>query len=150
MLYFAYGSFLDIDTLRKHCPSAIFLKRAVLPNFEVQFNYLSNDYHAGVTGVEVAPGQFARGVLYEITANDMAHLDAVEDVPLGYYYRQTVAVVDEKGKLHQAEVYRTTKSAGPFKPHPAYVGLMLKGARAHRLDPDYIRSLEQLLEWLKE
>jgi gamma-glutamylcyclotransferase (GGCT)/AIG2-like uncharacterized protein YtfP len=150
MLYFAYGSFLDLDTLRKHCPSAIVIKRAVLPNFEVQFNYLSNDYHAGVTGVEVAPGQIARGVLYEITPQEMAHLDTIEDVPQGYYYRQTVAVVDEKGKLHQAQVYRTAHPSGPYKPHPAYVELMLKGARAHRLDPDYIRSLEQLLTWLKE
>jgi gamma-glutamylcyclotransferase (GGCT)/AIG2-like uncharacterized protein YtfP len=150
MLYFAYGSFLDIDTLHKHCPSAIFVKRAVLPNFEVQFNYLSNDYHAGVTGAEVAPGQIARGVLYDVTPEEMAHLDTIEDVPQGYYYRQTVVVVDEKGKLDQAQIYRTTKPAGPYKPHPRYVGLMLKGARAHRLDKEYVKSLEQLLEWLSK
>jgi hypothetical protein len=150
MYYFAYGCYLDIATFRKDCPSAIFVKRAVLPNFEVQFNFVSTGYEGGVTGVEVAPGQIARGVLYEVIPGDMARLDATQGVPQDEHYRQTAVVTDEKGRLDQAEIYRTSKPGGPFRPDPEYVSLMLKGARAHRLDPDYIRSLEQLLTWLNE
>jgi hypothetical protein len=150
MYYFAYGCYLDIAIFRKDCPSAIFVKRTVLPNFEVQFNYVSASYNGGVTGVEVAPGQITRGVLYEVVTAEIARLDDIQGVPQGEHYRQTVAVVDEKGRLDQAETYRTSKPGGPFRPDPDYVGLMLKGARAHRLDPDYIRSLEQLLTWLNE
>ena len=54
MLYFSYGSFLDSETLKKHAPNAEYLKRAVLPDFEVQFNFLSKTYGGGVTGVEPA------------------------------------------------------------------------------------------------
>jgi len=71
MLYFSYGSFLDFDTLRRHCPGARFVARAVLPNFEVQFNYMSKTYNAGVTGVEFAPGKVARGVVYDVPEDEM-------------------------------------------------------------------------------
>jgi cation transport regulator ChaC len=84
------------------------------------------------------------GVLYDLSPEEMAYLDTIEDVPQGHYYRQTVAVVDEKGRILQAEVYRTTHPAGPFTPTRRYVGLMLKGAREHGLDPAYIRTLEDL------
>jgi gamma-glutamylcyclotransferase (GGCT)/AIG2-like uncharacterized protein YtfP len=142
MLYFSYGSFLDSETLRRHCPGATFVDRAVLPNFEVQFNFMSRTYGGGVTGVEPSPGRLARGVLYEVPEEEMAHLDIVEAVSEGLYYRQTVLVVDESGRIREAETYRTTRPRGPFKPTRRYLGLMVKGAREHGLDPDYIRELE--------
>jgi len=150
MLYFAYGSFLDLETLRRHCPGARFVTRAVLPNFEVRFNYMSRTYNAGVTGVEPAPGRMARGVVYDVPEEEMDHLDVVEAVPQGFYYRQTVLVVDEEGRLLKAETYRTTDPRGPFRSSCRYVGLMLKGAREHDMDPAYIRELEDLLSTLDE
>ena len=44
MLYFSYGSFMDSETLRRHAPSARFVSRASIPNYEVQFNFLSKTY----------------------------------------------------------------------------------------------------------
>jgi gamma-glutamylcyclotransferase (GGCT)/AIG2-like uncharacterized protein YtfP len=150
MLYFSYGSFLDSETLRRHCPSARFVARAVLPNFEVQFNYLSKTYGGGVTGVEPAPGKVARGVVYEVPPDEMKRLDVVEAVPEGFYYRQKVLVVDEAGKLLEAETYRTTDPRGPLTPTRRYVGLMIKGAKEHGMDPGYIESLEAQLSTLKK
>lgn len=148
MLYFSYGSFLDSETLRRDCPSAKFVARAVLPNFEVQFNYMSRTYGGGVTGVEPAPGKVAIGVIYEVPPKEMEHLDEVEAVPQGYYYRQTVLALDEEGKLLEVETYRTTDPKGPFTPTRKYVGLMVKGAREHKLDPGYVEELESLLSSL--
>jgi gamma-glutamylcyclotransferase (GGCT)/AIG2-like uncharacterized protein YtfP len=143
MLYFSYGSFLDSETLRRHCPGARFVARALLPNFEVQFNFLSRTYGGGVTGVEPTPGRLARGILYEAPEEEMARLDTVEAVPEGLYYRQTVLVVDESGRILEAETYRTTRPRGPFRPSRRYLDLMVKGAREHGLDPDYISELER-------
>ncbi len=148
MLYFSYGSFLDSETLRKHCPSAKFVARAVLPNFEVRFNFMSKTYGGGVTGVEPAPGKIARGVVYDVPPEELEHLDKVEGVHKGYYYRQTVLVVDERGSLLRVETYRTTDPKGPFTPTRKYVGLMVKGAKEHKLDPKYIEELEALLSSL--
>ncbi len=143
MLYFAYGSFLDSETLRTHCPSAKFVTRAVLPNFEVQFNFMSRTYGGGVTGVEPAPGRMARGVVYDVPQTEMEHLDTIEAVPEGLYYRQKVLVVDDGGSLLEADTYRTTDPKGPFKPTRRYLGLMIKGAKEHELDPGYIEELER-------
>lgn len=150
MLYFSYGSFLDSDNLILHAPNAKYMKRAVLLDFEVQFNYLSKTYNGGVTGVEPATGKKARGVLYNVSPNEIEKLDIVEGVPTGIYYRETVTVVDEDGNEHRAETYRTTVPKGPFTPTRQYLGLMIKGAREHGLDPDYIKELEDLYATLKK
>ena len=149
MLYFSYGSFLDSETLKKHAQNAKYMKRAVLPDFEVQFNFLSKTYDGGVTGVEPAAGKKALGILYNVPPDEIEKLDIVEGVPAGIYYRQTVTVVDEDGNEHQAETYRTTDPKGPFTPTRRYLGLMIKGAKEHSLDHKYIKELETLYATLE-
>ena len=150
MLYFSYGSFMDSEHLRRHAPSARFVTRAVLPNHEVQFNFLSKTCSGGVTGVEPAPSKVARGVVYDVSPEDLQHLDTIEGVPQGIYYRQRVLVVDEAGKMLEAETYRTTDPKGPFKTTRRYLGLMLEGAKERGLDPGYVRELEELFATLDE
>jgi gamma-glutamylcyclotransferase (GGCT)/AIG2-like uncharacterized protein YtfP len=150
MLYFSYGSFMDSETLMRHAPGAQLVAKAVLPNYEVQFNFLSKTYSGGVTGVEPAPGKVARGVVYDVSPEDLNHLDTIEGVPQGIYYRQRILVVDESGELLEAETYRTTEPKGPFKTTKRYLGLMLKGAKEHSLDPEYIQELEEHYSALDE
>ncbi len=150
MLYFSYGSFLDFKTLKKHAPNAKYMKRAVLHDFEVQFNFLSKTYDGGVTGVEPAAGKKALGILYNVPPDEIAKIDIVEGVPAGIYYRQTVTVVDEDGKEHRAETYRTSDPKGPYTPTRRYLGIMIKGAKEHGLDPDYVKELETLYVTLKK
>ena len=150
MLYFSYGSFMDSETLRRHASTARFVARAVLPNYEVQFNFLSKTYSGGVTGVEPAPGKLARGVVYDVSPEGLNNLDTIEGVPQGIYYRQRIIAVDENGELVEAETYRTTVPKGPFKPKKRYLGLMLKGAKEYSLDPGYIRELEERYSTLEE
>jgi gamma-glutamylcyclotransferase (GGCT)/AIG2-like uncharacterized protein YtfP len=144
MLYFSYGSFLDSRTLKRHCPNAKFVSRAVLPNFEVQFNFHSKTYGGGVTGVEPAPGKLARGVVYNVPLGEMEHLDTIEAVPEGLYYRQKVMVVNEEADFLEVDTYRTTDPKGPFKPTVKYLQLMITGAMEHGLDPEYIRFLRNI------
>jgi gamma-glutamylcyclotransferase (GGCT)/AIG2-like uncharacterized protein YtfP len=144
MLYFSYGSFLDSETLMRHCPRAVYSGKAMLPNWEVQFNFLSRTYNGGVTGIEPAVAKLVKGVLYEVSDEEILHLDSIEGVPEGIYYRQTIYVVDESGKAVKAATYRTTNPKGPFNPTKKYVGLMISGAKEHGLDPEYINELESI------
>ncbi len=144
MLYFSYGSFLDSETLKRHCPNAKAVSKAILPNWEVQFNFLSRTYNGGVTGVEPAVAKLVRGVIYELSNEELFHLDTIEGIPEGIYYRQTIYVVDESGKAVKAATYRTTNPKGPFKPTKRYVGLMIHGAKEHGLDPGYVKELEAI------
>jgi gamma-glutamylcyclotransferase (GGCT)/AIG2-like uncharacterized protein YtfP len=144
MLYFSYGSFLDSETLKKHCPKAVYKGKAILPNWEVQFNFMSRTYKGGVTGIEPAVAKLVRGILYDVNDEELLHLDSIEGVPEGIYYRQTIYVVEESGKALKAATYRTTNPKGSFKPTKRYVGLMINGAKEHGLDSDYIRELEAI------
>jgi gamma-glutamylcyclotransferase (GGCT)/AIG2-like uncharacterized protein YtfP len=144
MLYFSYGSFLDSATLKKHCPKAVYKGKALLTNWELQFNFLSRTYNGGVTGIEPVVAKLVRGVLYEVNDEELLHLDSIEGIPEGIYYRQTIYVVDEYGKAVKAAIYRTTNPKGPFKPTKRYVGLMICGAKEYGLDPDYVKELESI------
>jgi gamma-glutamylcyclotransferase (GGCT)/AIG2-like uncharacterized protein YtfP len=144
MLYFSYGSFLDSQTLRRHCPKAVYMGKAILPNWEVQFNFMSRTYKGGVTGIEPAVSKLVRGILYDVNDEELLHLDSIEGVPEGIYYRQTIYVVDESGKAVKAATYRTTNPKGPFKPTRKYLSLMINGAKEHGLDQDYIKELEAI------
>ncbi|GAG43899.1 unnamed protein product, partial [marine sediment metagenome] len=62
----------------------------------------------------------------------------------------TVQVKDEKGNLMEAETYRTTDPKGPYTPTRRYLGLMIKGAKEHGIDPDYIKELEELYATLEK
>ncbi|GAF82873.1 unnamed protein product [marine sediment metagenome] len=107
--------------------------------------FFSKTYGGGVTGIEPAPEKKkALGVLYDVSPDEMERLDIVEGIPMGIYYRQTVTVVDEDGNHYQAETYRTTDPKGPYAPTRRYLGLMIKGAKEHGIDPDYIKELEEL------
>jgi len=144
MLYFSYGSFLDYETLKKHCPNARIVGKAILPNWEVQFNFLSRTYNGGVTGIEPAIGRIVRGVVYDVPDEEIIKLDKVEGVPEGIYFRQTIIVVDERGNPVKAASYRTTNPKGPYKPTKKYLSLMIKGARDHGLDEEYVKELEKI------
>ena len=151
MLYFTYGSFLHMEKIRTHCPGVTFVARAILPNFEVRFNYMSQDYRTGVTGAEFAPGKLVYGVVYDIPRQEIEEtLDVIESVSEGYYYRQTVMVVKENGEPVQAECYHTVDPQGPFKTNRAYLIHMLQGAREHGLDSSYVQELEDLYNSLDE
>jgi gamma-glutamylcyclotransferase (GGCT)/AIG2-like uncharacterized protein YtfP len=142
MLYFSYGSFLDSEMLRRHCPKAVYKGMAMLTNWEVQFNIMSCTYKGGVTGIEPAAAKLVRRVLYEVNDDEILHLDSIEGIPDCIYYRQTIYVVDESGKAVKAATYWTTNPKGPFKPTQKYLGLMISGANEHGLDPDYVKELE--------
>ena len=76
----------------------------------------------------------------------MEHLDTIEAVPEGLYYRQKVLVVNEEGDFLEVDTYRTTDPRGPFKPAKSYVELILEGATLHNLPEDYIKKIKKFMD----
>ena len=142
MYHFGYGSNLNIEFLRQYVPSAKFVQRAYLPNFEIQFRFWSKKRKGGISTIIPKPGNMIHGVIYECDENDMLELDKLESVPQGLYSRDTMLVFGEDGEWHKADLYRVTKPKGPFTPAKSYVELMLTGAKAHKLDPEHVKVIE--------
>jgi hypothetical protein len=53
MYHFGYGSNLKFDFLKKMLPSAKFAMKGYLPNYEVQFPFLSKKWQGGCSGIMV-------------------------------------------------------------------------------------------------
>jgi hypothetical protein len=145
MLHFAYGSNLSAKFLRQLCPTAVFQMKAELPNFRIAFPFYSQKRQGGISSIIPAPGEIVRGVLYEVTQQEMEEKDVAESVPQGLYVRETYLVLGEDRRWHSADLYRCAKPTGPYTPARSYVELMLEGAEEHQLDPNYIKELRWLI-----
>lgn len=143
-LFFVYGSLLSAKYLRQYAPSAIFVVKADLPNYEVQFRQYSEKRQGGTNCIIEAPGQMVRGVLYRIAKEEIRALDVLEGVPEGRYKRETFLILGEDGAWYPADLYRLIHPTGPYTPSKSYLDDMIEGAKAHELEPTYI---EKLVSW---
>jgi len=146
MFYYAYGSNLSTQYIRDYCPSAQYVQRAQLPNYQIEFRRFSTDLQGGISTIMEAPGELVHGVIYEISEAEILELDILEDVPLGLYKREAFLVLDEAGSWQKAALYRIVTPSGPYEPSARYVEMMIEGASEHRLDPHYIDWLRSLRE----
>ena len=141
MYHFAYGSNLSTRFIRDYTPSAAFVMRAELPNYEVGFHHYSENLGGGISSIVESPGPLVRGVIYEVQESELEALDVIESVPQGLYRRDTFLVLGEDGRWHGGDLYRVSKPSGPYAPSTSYVDYMIEGAREHGLDAEYIDEL---------
>lgn len=149
MYHFAYGSNLSSKFLTKYCPSAKYVMKATLPNNRVEFRHYSESRKGGISSIVPYPSKLTRGVIYEVSEEEMTKLDEVESVPQGLYVRERVLVLGEDKEYHKADLYRVVNLEGPFTPARSYIELMVEGAEEHGLDPEYVENLRRLLGSLK-
>jgi len=142
--YFAYGSNLHVQqitartklpfTAGEHC------QRAYLPNYQFAFNMRSEDgeYFANLTW----PGVGVPGVIYRCDAGAFEKLDVCET---GYERREVVVTTEAQEEV-TAWVYlalpENARSRG--RPNPAYLQVILTGAREQGLPAEHIRQIEAL------
>ena len=83
MFYFAYGSNLHHQQMKRRCKDSVFLKKIILSNFKLTFR---SKYRAA--DIEPKKNSTVQGALYEISKNDEKKLDIYEDYPILYkkYY----------------------------------------------------------------
>jgi gamma-glutamylcyclotransferase (GGCT)/AIG2-like uncharacterized protein YtfP len=133
MLYFAYGSNMNLQQMARRCPGAVALGPARLPGWrltERTFADIDRDHEAETWGV-----------LWEITAAHLWALDRYEGAPALYTRRRvTVTLADpDTGRptAHTALVYvmtRATKAARQGCPYSqAYRAACSQGARENGL-----------------
>ena len=147
MYHFGYGSNLRASFVQEELlPSAKFVMKGYLPNFEVQWPAWSEDYHGGISSIVEAPGQIVQGAIYECSQQDLEKLDYIPGLYVPKYKRETFVVLGEDGEWHAAEVYRLRVLSGPFPPARKYVEGMYEGAKQIGVTPDY---LEKIAGWVR-
>lgn len=150
ILYFAYGSNLDLTQMRERCPSARDVGIALLPGHRLAFSRFSKGRGCGVADAVPDAGRGVWGVLYEISARDLAALDKCEGYCEGRsrnaYERQEIAVLlnGDAGDPRQAETYFAVPQPNPPLPNQKYKSLILEGARRRGLPAYYVGELERI------
>jgi gamma-glutamylcyclotransferase len=147
VLYFAYGSNMNWQQMKKRCLSARFVSIALLPEYKLAFTRESINRGCGVADVVREPGQKVWGVVYQLSHFDMEKLDLSEGYKIGRqknsYWRRECQVLQNQRPL-TVFTYFGEPQLVPPGPNAEYKTLIVSGARYWNLPDDYIRDLETI------
>ena len=116
MLYFAYGSNLNLFQMKRRCKDSAFLKKYELKGYKLNFR---SKYRAA--DIEKSKNSIVPGALFEISKSDEKKLDVYEDYPILYkklyfkYYNKTVMtyiMVDKTEFRYPTERYLNVVKQG--------------------------------------
>jgi gamma-glutamylcyclotransferase (GGCT)/AIG2-like uncharacterized protein YtfP len=136
-LYFAYGSNMDHAAMAGRCPNAEALGAARLDHHRF---FIAR---AGYASVEPRPGAAVHGVLWRVSARDLAALDAYENVAGGLYRRATLSI--RRGNERLRAVVYLARDQRPGRALPGYQeSSVLRPARDWGFPSAY---LDELAGW---
>ena len=128
MLYFAYGSNLNLFQMKRRCKDSIFLKKYELKGYRLNFR---SKYRAA--DIEKSKNSLVPGALFEISKSDEKKLDVYEDYPILYkklyftYYNKTVMTYIMVNKTE-------------FRyPTERYLNVVKRGYKDCKLDIKYLK-----------
>jgi gamma-glutamylcyclotransferase (GGCT)/AIG2-like uncharacterized protein YtfP len=127
MLYFAYGSNLNLFQMKRRCKDSIFLKKINLKDFRLTFR---SKYRAA--DIEPKKNSIVPGALFEISKSDEKKLDVYEDYPS--LYRKFYFTYYGKKVMTYTMVNKTT-----FRfPTERYLNVVKRGYKDCGLDSKYL------------
>ena len=128
MLYFAYGSNLNLFQMKRRCKDSVFIKKYELKGYKLNFR---SKYRAA--DIEKSKNSIVPGALFEISKSDEKKLDVYEDFPILYkklyftYYNRTVMTYIMVNKTE-------------FRyPTERYLNVVKRGYKDCKLDTKYLK-----------
>lgn len=140
MYYFAYGSNMNLEHMRRLCGwHCQLLCRASLPDFEIGLDT------RGYANIRKQANNTVWGVLYEINTDGLNILDKFEGYPT-VFGREEVMVFDENQVMYKAQVYiEPATEFGGKKAREEYFKRVISAAWESKLPEAWIKKLEELL-----
>lgn len=141
MYYFAYGSNLNLEHMRRICGwHCSLLCRTSLPDYEIGLD------SRGYANIRPKKGETIYGLLYEIDEDGIHMLDKFEGYPK-VFDRQEVMVFDENNVKYKAQVYiEPPGEFGGTEAKAEYFRRVVAAAYEHKLPQEWIRKLEGFIE----
>jgi len=144
-VYFAYGTLLDINGMKKYCPSAEPLGVMSLKGYRMGFALCGADPAVGGCTLVEDAGNTMYGVLYSLPEKELADLDAASGVDKGLWATIKITLTNDMGQKVPANTLTIPDPAGPYRPPETYTNPILAGARAWPLPEGYIKRLEEII-----
>ena len=127
MLYFAYGSNLNLFQMKRRCKDSIFLKKINLKDFKLTFR---SKYRAA--DIEPKKNSIVPGGLFNISKSDEKKLDVYEDFP-NLYKKHYFFYYGKKVMTY------TMVQKSPFKfPTERYLNVVKRGYKDCNLDRKFL------------
>lgn len=146
VLYFGYGSNLDLDELDGFCreqglPLGLFepIGLAALPDRELAFSRRSSPkrWNGGVLDVRSRRGQLARGMLFRVRDEaGWEALDRKEGVRAGAYERLETVALRSDGSTAPVRTYTVRTPEAFVEPSARYVDVVRRARARWGLDTD--------------
>jgi gamma-glutamylcyclotransferase (GGCT)/AIG2-like uncharacterized protein YtfP len=133
MLHFAYASNMSRALMQARCPDAYALGTATLSGWHF---VIGPDGYASVIR---QPGGRVHGVLWRLSARDVAAVNAYESVQSGLYLLRTLMV--RNGKRSALALVYVARRQGKGMPRPGYLDAVIEAALDWNLPPPYVRSI---------
>jgi gamma-glutamylcyclotransferase len=141
-LYFAYGSNMDAERMRAHCPTSRRVDFACLHGHRLAFTRRSVVSGTGVADVVAASRGVVWGVLYEVGDGDLEALDRKEGNGWAYAREQKSVTLAADRSVQSATVYTVlAKEPSEVQPSREYLERLIAAAEAHGLPGEYIATL---------
>jgi hypothetical protein len=134
-LYFAYGSNMDKEQMRRRCPGAEIAGVASLRDYRFIIN------NRGYATLLPAPGSEVPGVLWRLQPSDEAALDCYEGYPAGLYDKGYRSIYDTAGNRLQAPVYIDHRNHTLGAPQEGYLERILTSAESHALPASHVKRM---------
>jgi len=132
-LVFAFGSNLREEQMRARCPSAKVIEVGRLPGHTLAFVGFSRTWGGAVATAERCKGDSVEGVIYRVSADDLARLDAFEGVP--FVYRRVAVQVRGAKHTFRCWIYQHARPV-PGAPSYRYFAAVLEGRLRHGLSAE--------------
>ncbi|KAI1289564.1 Gamma-glutamylcyclotransferase [Halotydeus destructor] len=140
--YFAYGSNLLPARLRLANKSATKVSNGILPGYMIVFANYSNFWKGGAATIIKDDESYVMGVVYELSQEDAASLDAQES---GYDAIQ-VDIETGRGQRMKCKTY-TMKEELSVKltlPSLSYKNVIIAGAKENKFSEEYVTLLNNI------
>lgn len=137
--YFAYGSNMDMEQMRRRCPDAKCIDTAVLHGWKFALD------EVGYATVVLEAGASVPGLLWMLTDADEAELDTYEGVRYNCYEKVTLSVVPKRAyEPTQALVYVSLRGANEGARVQGYLERIVHAAAHAGFGRSYLGMLKDL------
>lgn len=133
LLYFAYGSNMNLNQMAFRCPDAEVVDTVRLEGYRLAF--CMNGGGNGVATIIPAEGSCVDGVLWRISEQDEQHLDHYEGFPY-LYGKEPVTVTNRNGQQREIMAYTMNSpyKDTPAMPSRAYLEGILNGCQQNGIE----------------
>ena len=143
MIYFAYGSNLELNQMKDRCPDSKLISEGYLKDYILSFDKFSPGWKCGVADIVKSFNNKVWGLLYDISERDLLKLDSYEGHP-NFYRRIIVNIIKTNDQIVEAYTYEVVNKDKFVRPSKEYINIIKEAAKKYNFPISYRTYLKKI------